>query len=188
VTSVDYKPSLDLEEKFDFCILSCVGHCSLWYARSGTSFIAVHLVLAVRIWSFAIFSFAQDSLVWAASLAIRERFCLLCFILSRVLSVLVRLSTRDGNLGRMAIWVRVPDPTGTSTKMIFYLRVAPIPDPNQDGYFFPPVDNLTGTRYFTTVIILGCEQVKICSFCYMNYDLFWLLNFATLLSQIFVEY
>jgi hypothetical protein len=27
-----------------------------------------------------------------------------------------------------------------------------------------------------------------CSFCYINYDLFWLLNFATLFSQIFVEY
>jgi hypothetical protein len=58
----------------------------------------------------------------------------------------------------------------------------------QDGYFFPPVGNPTDTRYFTTAIILGCEQVKMCSFCYVNYDLFWLLNFATLLSQIFVEY
>jgi hypothetical protein len=58
----------------------------------------------------------------------------------------------------------------------------------RDGYFFPPAGNPTGTRYFTTVIILGCEQVKMCSFCYINYDLFWLLNFATLLSQIFVEY
>jgi hypothetical protein len=50
------------------------------------------------------------------------------------------------------------------------------------------VGNPTGTRYFTTAIILDCEQVKMCSFCYINYDLFWLLNFATLLSQIFVEY
>jgi hypothetical protein len=58
----------------------------------------------------------------------------------------------------------------------------------RDGYFFPPVGNPTGTWYFTTVIILGCEQVKMCSFCYIKYDLFWLLNFATLLSQIFVEY
>jgi hypothetical protein len=57
-----------------------------------------------------------------------------------------------------------------------------------DGYFFSPTGNLIGTRYFTTAIILGCEQVKMCSFCYINYDLFWLLNFATLLSQIFVEY
>jgi hypothetical protein len=58
----------------------------------------------------------------------------------------------------------------------------------RDGYFFPPAGNSTGTRYFTTAIILGCEQVKMCSFYYINYDLFWLLNFATLLSQIFVEY
>jgi hypothetical protein len=57
-----------------------------------------------------------------------------------------------------------------------------------DGYFFPPAGNLTGTWYFTTTIILGCEQVKMYSFCYINYDLFWLLNFATRLSQIFIEY
>jgi hypothetical protein len=42
----------------------------------------------------------------------------------------------------------------------------------RDGYFFPPVGNLTGTRYFTIDIILGYEQVKMCSFCYINYDLF----------------
>jgi hypothetical protein len=54
--------------------------------------------------------------------------------------------------------------------------------------FFSPVGNLMGTWYFTTAIIIGCEQVKMCSFCYINYDLFWLLNFATRLSQIFVEY
>jgi hypothetical protein len=45
-----------------------------------------------------------------------------------------------------------------------------------------------GTRYFTTVMILGCEQVKMCLFYNINYDLFWLLNFAIRLSQIFVEY
>jgi hypothetical protein len=59
------------------------------------------------------------------------------------------------------IWVpdtrRVPDPMGTGTGMIFYPWVAPVPDPNQDEYFFPPVGNPTGTRYFTTAIILGCE-------------------------------
>ncbi len=54
--------------------------------------------------------------------------------------------------------------------------------------FFSPAGNPTGIRYFTTAIILGCEQVKMCSFCYINYDLFWLLNFATRLSQIFIEY
>jgi hypothetical protein len=37
------------------------------------------------------------------------------------------------------------------------------------GYFFPPAGNPTGTRYFTTAIILGCEQVKMCLFCYINY-------------------
>jgi hypothetical protein len=69
---------------------------------------------------------------------------------------------------------RVPDPTGTGTGTIFYPRVAPVPESRrvQDGYFFPPVDNPTGTRYFTTTIILGCGQVKMCSFCYINYDLF----------------
>jgi hypothetical protein len=80
------------------------------------------------------------------------------------------------------------DNSGTGTGMIFYLRVAPVPDSNRDGYFFSPAGNPTGTRYFTTTIILDCEQVKMCSFCYINYDLFWLLNFTTLLSQIFVEY
>jgi hypothetical protein len=40
----------------------------------------------------------------------------------------------------MTIWVRVPDirrvpdPTGTGTGMIFYPRVTPVSDPNQDGY------------------------------------------------------
>jgi hypothetical protein len=56
--------------------------------------------------------------------------------------------------------------------MIFYPWVAPVSNLNQDGYFFPPVGNPTGIRYFTTAIILGCEQVKICSFYYINYDLF----------------
>jgi hypothetical protein len=82
----------------------------------------------------------------------------------------------------MAIRVRVPDTrwvldlTGTGTKMIFYPRVAPVLDPNRDGYgtgiFFPLAGNPMGTRYFTTAIILDCEQVKMCSFCYINYDLF----------------
>jgi hypothetical protein len=34
----------------------------------------------------------------------------------------------------MAIQVRVPDLTSTGTGMIFYLRVAPVPDPNWDEY------------------------------------------------------
>jgi hypothetical protein len=74
---------------------------------------------------------------------------------------------RDGNLGTGTRY-----PPGTGTGMIFYPWVAPIPDPNQDGYFFPPAGNPTGTRYFTTTIILRCEQVKMCSFCYINLDLF----------------
>jgi hypothetical protein len=36
------------------------------------------------------------------------------------------------------VWVpdthRVPDSTGTGTGAIFYPWVAPVPDPNQDGY------------------------------------------------------
>jgi hypothetical protein len=47
--------------------------------------------------------------------------------------------------------------------------------------------NPMGIRYFTTAMILDCEQVKLCSICDINYELFWLLNFATHLSQIFVE-
>jgi hypothetical protein len=47
------------------------------------------------------------------------------------------------------------------------------------GYFFSSASNLMGIRYFTTAMILGCEQLKMCSFCYINYDLCQLLNFAT---------
>jgi hypothetical protein len=76
----------------------------------------------------------------------------------------------------MAIRVRVPDLTGMDMGTIFYPRVTLVPDPNRDGYetsiFFSPTGNPTGTRYFTTTIILGCEQVKIYLFCYINYDLF----------------
>jgi hypothetical protein len=38
--------------------------------------------------------------------------------------------------------------------------------------FFSPTGNPTGIRYFTTAIILGYEQVKMCLFYYINYDLF----------------
>jgi hypothetical protein len=58
---------------------------------------------------------------------------------------------------------RVPDSTGTGMRTIFYPLVTPVPDPNRDGYetgiFFPSVDTKMGTRYFTTAIILCCEQV-----------------------------
>jgi hypothetical protein len=78
----------------------------------------------------------------------------------------------------MTIWVRVPDtrrvpdPMDMGTGIIFYPRVSPVPDSNRDGYLFPLADNPTGTQYFTTAIILCCEQVKIYLFCYINYDLF----------------
>jgi hypothetical protein len=67
----------------------------------------------------------------------------------------------------MAIWVQVPSThrvsatTGPGTGTIFYLWVAPVPDPNRDGY---GAGTLTGSRYFTSAMILGCEQVKMCSF------------------------
>jgi hypothetical protein len=78
------------------------------------------------------------------------------------------------------VWVpdtrRVPDLTGMGMGIIFLsvggTRIRPEPKWVRDEYFFSPAGNPTGTRYFTTAIILGCEQVKMCSFCYINYDLF----------------
>jgi hypothetical protein len=67
---------------------------------------------------------------------------------------------------------RISDPTDMGTGIIFYPRVALVPDPNRDGYFFSHVNNPMGTRYFTIVIILCCEQVKMCLFYYINYALF----------------
>jgi hypothetical protein len=91
------------------------------------------------------------------------------------------LTTRQ-HVPRDAIWVhvldtgRVPDPMGMGIWTIFYLRVSLIPDPNGDGYetdtFFSPMGNPMCIRYFNTAIILGCEQVKMCLFYYINYDLF----------------
>jgi hypothetical protein len=74
------------------------------------------------------------------------------------------------------IWVRVSDPTGYGYEDNFL----PAGDTCtrsksrqvRDGYFFSLAGNPTGTRYFTIAIILGCEQLKMCSFCYINYDLF----------------
>jgi hypothetical protein len=60
-------------------------------------------------------------------------------------------------------------------RTIFYSWVAFVPDLNRDKYgvgIFSPVSNLTSIRYFTTNMILGCEQVKMCSFYDINYDLF----------------
>jgi hypothetical protein len=77
------------------------------------------------------------------------------------------------NQVRMVIRVRVLDLMGMGTVTMFYLWVTLVSDLNRDGYemsiFFPPADNPTGIRYFTTAIILCCEQVKMCSFCYINY-------------------
>jgi hypothetical protein len=67
------------------------------------------------------------------------------------------------------------DLMGLDTGTIFYLWVTTIPDLNRDRYgwvFFLPMGNLIGTRYFTTVMILGCEQVKMCLFYDIDYDLF----------------
>jgi hypothetical protein len=100
--------------------------------------------------------------------------------------------TRDGNLGTGTRY-----PPGTWPDSYWYgddflpvgdTRTRPESRQVWDGYFFSAVGNLMGFRYFTTAIILRCEQVKMCSFCYINYDLFWLLNFTTRLSQIFIEY
>jgi hypothetical protein len=89
-------------------------------------------------------------------------------------------SIRDGNSGTGTR----PDGYGDDFLPVGGTRTRSESRRIQDGYFFSP----TSTRYFTTAIILGCKQVKICLFRYINYDLFWLLNFATLLFQIFVEY
>jgi hypothetical protein len=40
--------------------------------------------------------------------------------------------------------------------------------------FFLLVNNPMGTQYFTIAMILDYEQMKICLFYDINYDLFWL--------------
>jgi hypothetical protein len=68
--------------------------------------------------------------------------------------------SRDGN-------------SGTGIRMIFYLWVTFVSDLNRDGYGTGIFFHLRlNTRYFTTAIILCYEQVKMYSFCYINYDLF----------------
>jgi hypothetical protein len=70
--------------------------------------------------------------------------------------------------------------SGTGTRYRYGDNFLPVGDTRtrpesrrvRDGYFLPSVGNPMGTRYFTTAIILGCEQVKMCSFCYINYVLF----------------
>jgi hypothetical protein len=83
--------------------------------------------------------------------------------------------TRDGNLGMVPDTYQVLDPMRSSMRTIFYSWVTFEPDSNQDGYgcgyFFLSTGNPMGTRYCTTDMILGCEQVKMCSFYDINYDL-----------------
>jgi hypothetical protein len=81
---------------------------------------------------------------------------------------------RDGNLGTGT----QPDGYGDDFLPAGGTRTRPESRRVRDRYFFPPAGNPTGTRYFTTAIILGCEQVKMCSFCYINYDLFELYYFV----------
>jgi hypothetical protein len=104
------------------------------------------------------------------------------FVFGIPVFISVRLKNGKVKTLGMAIQVRVPDtrrisdltgyryvddflPTGDTRTQPKLRRV-------RDGYFFLPVGNPTGTQYFTITIILRCEQVKICSFCYINYDLF----------------
>jgi hypothetical protein len=104
----------------------------------------------------------------------------------------INMTVRDDNSGTdtwypLVIW---PDGYGYRDDFLPVGVTWTRPEPRRvrDGYFFPLVSNPMVTRYFTTVVILGCEQIKMYLFCYINCDLFWLLNFATRLSQIFVEY
>jgi hypothetical protein len=78
--------------------------------------------------------------------------------------------SRDGNLGTGTR----PDGYGYGDDFLPAGGTRTRPESRRawDEYFFSPAGNPTGTRYFTTAIILGCEQVKICSFYYINYDLF----------------
>jgi hypothetical protein len=79
------------------------------------------------------------------------------------------LRPRDGNSGTDT----QPDGYGYGDDFLPVggTRIRPESRRVWDGYFFSPAGSPTGTRYFSTAIILGCEQVKICSFCYINYDL-----------------
>jgi hypothetical protein len=83
---------------------------------------------------------------------------------------------RDGNLGTGTRYSSGTRPDGYGYGDDFLpvggTRTRPESRQVQNEYFFPPAGNPMGTRYFTTAIILGCEQVKMCSFCYINYDLF----------------
>jgi hypothetical protein len=87
------------------------------------------------------------------------------------LMIMKRFKTdRDGNLSIGT----GPDGVGYGDDFLPVGGTRTLPEPRWvwGGYFFPPAGNPTGTRYFTTAMILGCEQVKMCSFCDINYDLF----------------
>jgi hypothetical protein len=73
----------------------------------------------------------------------------------------IRFLYRDDNSGTSTQY-----PPGTRSDRYEYkddflpvgdTRIRPEPRRVRNGYFFPPVGNPTGTRYFTTDIILGCE-------------------------------
>jgi hypothetical protein len=136
-------------------------------------------------WTNFVRNGSDSCFVWLES-ALTERqleFCAngaLCWL------VVPSCPIRDGNLG---MYTR---PDGIKYKNNFLpaggTRTWPKSRRIQDGYFFSPAGNPTDIWYFTTVMILDCEQVKIGLIYDINYDLLWLLNFATRLSQIFVEY
>jgi hypothetical protein len=48
---------------------------------------------------------------------------------------------------------RVPDPTGPGTGTIFYPRVAPVPDPNRDGYEIGIFSHLWVTQRVSDTLI-----------------------------------
>jgi hypothetical protein len=81
---------------------------------------------------------------------------------------------RDGNSVRVPDTCRVPDGYGYGDDFLSVgvTRTRPEPRRVRDVYFFLLAGNPTSTRYYTIAIILGCEQVKMYSFCYINYDLF----------------
>jgi hypothetical protein len=75
------------------------------------------------------------------------RMLTLCFVLLLMIDPrLYGVGVGTAQLGMaIQVWVpdtrRVPDPMGTGTATIFYPRVAPVPEPNRDGY---------GTGIFST--------------------------------------
>jgi hypothetical protein len=81
---------------------------------------------------------------------------------------------RDGNSGTGIRYPLVTRPDGYGDNFLTVGGTCTRPESRRirDVYFFLPAGNPTGTRYFTTAIILGCEPVKMCSFCYINSDLF----------------